>query len=346
MPSNFIKYRPQRGHSTPAPDEGPALLSMYRTMTVVRLFEEAIATAIDAGEIGCPTHLCIGQEAVAAGICQVLTRDDSAFGNHRSHGHYLAKGGDLKALAAEIFGKVTGCSRGRGGSMHLISVESGFMGSVPIVSATIPLAVGAAYAFHVRREPRVAVSFFGDGAMEEGQFHEAMNFASLKKLPVLFVCENNWHSSHLRLEDRRSEDNLTDAAAAHALPSIVVDGNDALSVYRAAKSSADRARRGEGPTFIECRTYRWRGHVGSKWDLDFGIRDRDEVQAWRDHDPLKIAEAQAVAAGFAAESGLEEVRAGAASAVAEAMAFARSSPYPDPSELASFVFAGGQVARP
>src|SRR5262245_48891519 len=186
--------------SAAALSKSPALLQgLYKTMLRIRRTEECVAELVERGEIRCPCHLCIGQEAVAAGVCSVLQADDYVFGNHRSHGHYLAKGGSLKELMAELFGKTTGCAKGRGGSMHLVAPEVGILGTVPIVAATIPMAAGTALASKLRKDGRVSVSFFGDGAVDEGTFHEAMNLAAVWILPVVFVCENNLYSSHLHL---------------------------------------------------------------------------------------------------------------------------------------------------
>src|SRR5205823_7507370 len=209
-----------------------ALRAMYVTMLRIRVCEERLAELLVAKEVGCPTHLYTGQEAVAAGVCAALLREDYVFGGHRSHGHYLAKGGDLKELIAEIYGKATGCSKGRGGSMHLVAPEVGILGTVPLVAATIPLAVGTALASKLRGDDRVSVSFFGDGATEEGHFHESLNLAAVYRLPVLFVCENNLYSSHMHLLERRACDNVDRAGEAHGLPSVRVDGNGVVAVYR------------------------------------------------------------------------------------------------------------------
>ena len=192
----------------------------------------------------------------------------------------------MNKMMAELYGKETGCSHGRGGSMHLLAQEVGILGTVPMVGATIPMAVGSALVSSIKKDEKVSVAFFGDGATEEGVFHEALNFASLKKLPVIFVCENNLYSSHLRIEDRRSEDNIYKSAETHGMEGVVVDGNNTLSVYLAAMNAVNRARSGLGPTLIECKTYRWRGHVGPSWDLNVNIRDKEELDAWMQRDPI------------------------------------------------------------
>lgn len=306
------------------------LRSLFTAMVRIRAFEETVATLVEQRRIRCPAHLAIGQEAAAAGVCAALRRDDTIWGAHRSHGHYLAKGGDMNGAMAEMFGKSSGCSRGRGGSMHLIAPEVGILGTVPIVGATIPMAVGAALASRQRRDGRVAVSFFGDGAMEEGVFHESMNMAAVWKLPVVFVCENNFYSSHLGLMERRAKDNLVDSAAAHGMPGFRGDGNDAVEVYRLAGEAVNRARRGDGPTFLELRTYRWRGHVGHRWDEDVGVKRKDELKDWMPRCPIKrlrdrVADPESIERSARAE-------------VDAAVAFAEASPYPAASELKDHLF--------
>ncbi|PYN92954.1 MAG: dehydrogenase [Candidatus Rokuibacteriota bacterium] len=311
--------------------------SLFATMLLIRTVEERLAELLVEREIRCPTHLYTGQEAVATGVCATLRRDDYVFGGHRSHGHYLAKRGDLKAMLAELYGKRTGCSRGRGGSMHLVAPEVGFLGTVPIVAATIPIAVGTALASRLRRNDRVSVAFFGDGAVEEGTFHESMNLAASRRLPVLFVCENNFYSSHLHLLERRAKDNIVQSGEAHGMPGIQVDGNDVLAVYRVATAAVQRARAGEGPSLLECRTYRWRGHVGPALDLDVGVRRRDDLAEWRRKDPLQRLEARLLEANVPREE-LERLAKDIERDVEEAVTFARESPYPDPAELHDYVF--------
>ena len=313
------------------------LTGLYRTMLLIRLTEERIAALIEAKEIKTPCHLCIGQEAIAAGVCGALDGQDSIWGGHRSHGHYLAKGGDLNGLLAEILGKTTGCSTGRGGSMHLIDTAVGVMGTVPLVGATIPLAAGAAWASKLRGDGRVAVAFFGDGATEEGHFHESLNLASLFRLPVLFVCENNFYSTHMPLAERRPKDNIVQSADLHGMPGVRVDGNDVMEVYESARAAVKRARDGQGPTLLECRTYRWRGHVGPAWDLDVGEQRRRELEEWLPKDPLPRLRRRIVEAGGRLDefdTMEQEVRAD----IEAAVRFARDSPTPDPSELLQHVY--------
>lgn len=312
-------------------------MSWYRSMLRIRLTEERIGALIEAKEVKTPCHLCIGQEAVAAGVCAALEQDDSIWGGHRSHGHYLAKGGSLEGLLAEVLGRATGCSRGRGGSMHLVAPEVGLYGTVPIVGATIPLAVGAGLASQLRGDRRVAVAFFGDGATEEGHFHESLNLAALYRLPVLFVCENNLYSTHMAIRERRPMDNIVDSAALYGMPGLRIDGNDVVAVYEAACEAVTRARAGNGATLLECRTYRWRGHVGPAWDLDVGETRRRELEEWLAHDPLEIlrqrlGDAETVAAAITLHR--REVEA----EIEDALHLARQAPAPDQTELLQHVY--------
>lgn len=319
-------------------DVTPALWrSMYTMMLRTRVFEERVAILIEAGEIKCPCHLYIGQEAVATGVCAALAREDYVWGGHRSHGHYLAKGGDMRAMMAEIYGKATGCSKGRGGSMHLTAPEVGILGTVPLVAATISLAVGTGLASKLRGDRRVSVSFFGDGATEEGHFHESVNLAALYKLPVLFVCENNFYSSHMSLLERRAEDNIYKAGEVHGIPGVRLDGNDVIAVYEATVEAVNRARNGAGPTLLECRTYRWRGHVGPAWDMDVGVKRKDELKDWLPRDP--VARARAAMIELGAQAGeIDQIEQEVHAEVGEAVRFARESPYPEQNELLEHVF--------
>ncbi len=313
------------------------LRTLYRTMVRLRVFEERLAEIVEGGEIKTPCHLYIGQEAVATGICAALDRHDSVWGGHRSHGHYLAKGGDLNAMMAEIFGKATGCSKGRGGSMHLVAPDHGIFGTVPLVAATIPLAVGAGLASKLRADGRVSVSFFGDGATEEGHFHESMNFAAVYNLPLIFVCENNFYASHMSLLERRAKDNIVRSAEAHGIEGVSLDGNDVLAVYSASLEAVRRARQGEGPTLLECRTYRWRGHVGPDWNMDVGVKRKDELRYWLPKDPVKRLRTSLEALGVSAEY-FESIDCDIHKEVDEAVIYARETPYPDASELLSNLF--------
>lgn len=263
------------------------LIVQLEKMILIRSVEESIAELVRQREVMCPCHLSVGQEAVAVGIAQHLLPSDRAFGNHRSHSHYLAMGGSVDALFAEIFGKETGCSKGMGGSMHLFSGDVGFHGSVPIVAGTIPIAVGAALSAKLSGSHAVGIAFFGDGACEEGVVHESLNFASIMKLPVIFVVENNLYSSHLDIRLRQPSDTTARFAIAHHIEHRIIDGNDVIAVDKAASSLISKARAGEGPGFLEAVTYRWLGHVGGNADIDVGVRrSATELASWKERDPI------------------------------------------------------------
>ena len=256
-------------------------------MLRLRMVEEAIADRYPGEEIRCPVHLSIGQEATAVGVCANLESDDVIVSTHRSHGHYLAKGGSLEAMLAEIYGRSTGCCGGRGGSMHLFDMQAGVLASVPIVGSTIPLGVGAALTFKRRNQSNVSIVFLGDAATEEGVFHESMNFASLQKLPVVFVVENNLYSVYTPLNQRQPERPLINYAVAHGMTSSMVDGNDVLAVRDVTKKMVSLARNGGGPSLIVASTYRWREHCGPNFDNHIGYRSVKEFEEWQDLCPLE-----------------------------------------------------------
>ncbi|WHZ23097.1 MAG: acetoin dehydrogenase E1 component alpha-subunit [Nitrospira sp.] len=312
------------------------LMSCFRGMLRIRLAEERIGRLVESREVRTPCHLSIGQEAVAVGVCSSLRSDDTVWGGHRSHGHYLAKGGDLNAMMAEIFGKATGCSGGRGGSMHLAAPAQGIFGTVPLVAATIPLAVGAALAAKLRGIDQVAAAFFGDGATDEGHFHESLNLAALNRLPVLFVCENNGYSTHLALQERRLKDNIVDSAELHGLHGCGVDGNDVQAVYAAAADAVQRMRAGGGPALLECRTYRWCGHVGPAQDLDVGKHRQQELQEWMQRDPIARVRERLTSRGLGQDV-IEGLYRQATEEIDVAVEFARTSPAPDESDLLQHV---------
>lgn len=255
-------------------------------MVRIRKFEEKVAELITQNKIKCPCHLYTGQEAVATGVCSALEETDWVFSTHRSHGHYLAKGGKLDKLMAELFGKDTGCSRGHGGSMHLAAPEKGLPGSSAIVAGTISLAVGAGLAFSLQKKNAISVAFFGDGATNEGTFYESLNFAVLHKIPVLFVCENNLYSTHMPIEKCLANTKIFEIAKALKLPSYRIDGNNFFEVYNAARDAIDNIHSKGGPVFLECLTYRWLGHVGSNDDIDKGLRSHTELDYWKTRCPI------------------------------------------------------------
>ena len=305
------------------------LRAMYVTMVRIRKFEERVAELVSKGEIICPCHLYIGEEAVATGVCSALRKDDYVFSTHRSHGHYIAKRGDIKALMAELYGKATGCSKGRGGSMHLASPDKGLPGSSAIVAGTIPLAVGAALAFTMQKKDSVSVAFFGDGATNEGTFYESLNFAALKKLPVIFVCENNLYSTHMPISACIANTDIYKIAETFNMTSVRVDGNDVLAIFKTAKKAIEDARSGKGPAFIECMTYRWRGHVGPNFDVDKGLRTKEELDYWMNRCPIKALEGILSKSNFISELERNQIYESIENEVEEALVFAKESPYPD-----------------
>jgi TPP-dependent pyruvate/acetoin dehydrogenase alpha subunit len=322
-----------------APHLDPELLrDMYASMQRIRLFEEAIAECSTAKEFKGPTHLYIGQEAVAVGVCHALRKEDYVFGGHRSHGHYLAKGGGLRELAAEIFVRETGCSKGRGGSMHLTAPHVGLLGTSALVGGGMGPGVGTALASVLQGNDRVTAIFFGDGAIEEGIFHESLNFAALNKLPVLFVCENNLYASHLKLAVRQPQYELFRHAAPYGVPGIRVDGNDVIAMYETAREAVRRARAREGPTMLECMTYRWRGHVGPNYDLEYNIRTQEELDAWILKDPIKRFAEGLAKSGVLTEAARKQIDVEVGREVDESITFARESPFPAVEDLLEHVY--------
>ena len=319
------------------------LQMMYVTMLRIRKLEERVAELVSQKEIICPCHLYIGEEAVATGVCSALRKDDYVFSTHRSHGHYIAKGGDIKAMMAELYGKETGCSKGRGGSMHLASPDVGLPGSSAIVAGTIPLAVGTALAFSLQKRDNVSVAFFGDGAANEGTFYESLNFASLKKLPVIFVCENNFYSTHMPIAACLADTDIYKKAEAFNIPGVRVDGNNIVEIFKVAKKAVEDARSGKGPALIECMTYRWRGHVGPSYDLDKGLRSKEELDYWMNRCPIKALEEFLLEHDFILESERNKIYKNIEEEIEEALVFAKESPYPDPNEdeVLNDVFKGG-----
>ena len=308
------------------------LRMMHETMVRIRKFEEVVGELVSKNEIICPCHLYIGEEAVATGVCAALRKDDYVFSTHRSHGHYIAKGGDIKALMAELYCRATGCSKGRGGSMHLASPDVGLPGSSAIVAGTIPLAVGAALAFSLQKSDNVSVAFFGDGAANEGTFYESLNFASLMKLPVIFVCENNFYSTHMQVSACLADTDIYKKAEAFKMPGVRVDGNNIAEVFKVAKSAVEDARSGKGPTLIEGMTYRWRGHVGPSSDLDQGLRSKKELEYWMNRCPIKALEEFLLEHDFISEVEKNNICESIEKEIDEALVFAKESPYPDPDD--------------
>ena len=315
-------------------------ISLYYSMLRVRMVEEKIVQMYPEYEMRCPVHFCIGQEAIASGVSANLTKEDYVMSNHRSHGHYLAKGGGLKEMIAEIYGKKTGCSGGKGGSMHLIDLSAGFLGAAPVVGSTIPIAVGAAWGAAQRGEKKIAVSYFGDAATEEGVFIESLDFAVLKKLPIVFVCENNSYSVNSPLSVRQAEGvDIFKRVEGHGIESRHGDGNDVKEVYKLTADAVRKARDGGGPTFLEFKTYRWLEHCGPLPDHPV-CRPVEEVERWKELCPLKRFRETLLKKGILARKDMDKFEAEIASEIEDAVTFAKESPFPDESSLLTDVYAG------
>lgn len=305
----------------------------YRSLYLIRRVEEEIIRIYPTDEIKSPVHLSIGQEAVSVGVCQALRPGDVVFGTYRGHAMYLAKGGSLKKMIAELYGKAAGCAKGKGGSMHLIDTQNGVMGTSAIVATTIPLSAGYAYGLKYTQRNSVAVSFFGDGAVDEGAFHETMNFAALKRLPVLFVCENNSYAIHSHHLNRHKADNIWQRAKEYGMPSERIENNDIFATYDFAKSNADKMRRtGTGPVFLECITCRWKEHVGPNDDFHLGYRGKGEVENWIRKDQL------ARLASMLKAPVLDKIHSEVEYEIKDAFRFAEESPFPQPGALYEDLF--------
>jgi len=308
--------------------------NIYRSLYRIRRIEEEVVRVYPTDKVKSPVHLSIGQEAVSVGVCAALRADDIVFGTYRNHALYLAKGGDTKKMIAELYGKATGCAKGKGGSMHLVDVAAGAMGGSAVVGTTIPQAVGFAFALKLQRSNRIVVSFFGDGAVEEGAFHESVNFAALKKLPIIFVCENNFYAIHSRQEARQSTPDICKFVRAYGLPAERIENNDVLAIHdRITKAAADLRAGADGPRFFECVTYRWKEHVGPADDYQAGYRSYEEARPWVEGDQVRrIGQMIAPDARGRIEKEVE-------TEIADAFAFAEASPFPEPGELYTDVFA-------
>lgn len=314
-------------------------LALLQAMLRIRRIEEALAVRYAEQEMRCPMHLCIGQEAIAVGVCAGLSVKDVVFGNHRAHGHYLAKGGSLNALVAELYGCSTGCCGGRGGSMHLIDLEAGFLGSTPIVGGTVPLAVGAAWAAVLKNENRVSVVFFGDGCFEEGVMHESLNFAALHRLPIIFICENNEFSVYTHLSERQPQRLIYRLAEAHGMTSYTGDGNDVEEVLAIADRAVGLARQGNGPQFIELHTYRWREHCGPNFDDDLNYRSEAEIENGLKDCPIVRFTAKLKQSMPTIGAEVERFEAEIREEIATAFDFALSSPKPSSEDARTGIYA-------
>jgi pyruvate dehydrogenase E1 component alpha subunit len=314
----------------------PLALALYRRMALIREFEERLKLLVERGVPVGAVHFYTGQEAVAAGVCEALAPTDWIASTHRGHGHCLAKGVDPEPMMAELYGKSTGTNRGKGGSMHITDISRGVLGVNPIVGMGVPHAVGAALSARVRGASEIAVAFFGEGATSMGVVHESMNLASIWQLGVVFVCENNGYAQATPVEYAVASDRISDRAAAYRMPGETVDGQDVRAVYRAAKTAAERARAGGGPSFIECLTYRYYGH--HQGDDPLRYRTVAEQGAARDRDCLRLCREWLLADGLADEATLAAIDAETRSRIDAAVAFAEQSPLPGPEELLTDVY--------
>lgn len=314
------------------------LSGLLRTMVLIRRFEEKIIEVYPAQDMKTPVHLYIGEEAIAAGVCANLKEKDYMFTTHRSHGHCLAKGSDPQMLYAEFYGRVTGCSKGKGGSMHPVDPEKGILGTTAIVGGGIPLAVGTALASKMKHNGRISTVFFGDGASEEGTFHESLNFAALKKLPVVFVCENNFYATTSPLSQRQPNDNISGKAESYGIPGVSVDGNNVLEVFEASREAVDRARRGGGPSLIECKTYRWKGHVGPDCDHAKGCRPMEDLDKWMERCPVELYKKLLIAHNVITEEDYSDMIREIDGTVDRCIIAARSYPMPETAELLRDVY--------
>lgn len=298
-------------------------------MKRIRLVELEIAKRYNEGKMRCPTHLSIGQEAVGAGVGAALNISDTAVSGHRAHAHYLGKGGDLKSMIAEIYGKVTGCSSGKGGSMHLIDETVGFMGSTAIVGGTVPIGVGIGYGIKIKNNNNLSCIFIGDAVIETGVFFESVNFAALKKLPVLFICENNKYSVYTSLKDRQPlKRNFKSMIKGLGIKAFEHDGNDVEDVFFNSKKIIKQIKDGSGPAFIEFKTYRWLEHCGPNYDNNLGYRSQDEFLEWKSKDPVKNYEQKLLDRKIISYSDITNMNMLINKEIQEAFDFADKSPYP------------------
>lgn len=323
------------------PLDNKVQIRQYKSLLRIRRTEEILADEYRKGTMRTPTHFGIGQEAVAVGACEALEHDDVVYTHHRSHTHYLAKGGSIFGLAAELLGREGGCSRGRGGSVHLIDVAAGFMGSSPILGHSLALATGSALAYQMDGKKNVAMAFFGEGACDEGAVWESLNFAAIKKLPVLFVCENNLYATESPMSVRMAPGSeICEKVSTFKIPAECIDGNDVEAVFRTTQAAVAACRAGKGPVFIECMTYRWREHVGPLWDYEVNrtYRTREELEEWMQKCPVKRAGEALVANQIVNPRELQRWKDEVDNEIAESLRLAYESPWPDVSTLFENVY--------
>lgn len=314
-------------------------LKLYFHALRIRRVEEAIAKRYADQKMRCPVHLSIGQEAAAVAMAQALRPTDLMVSTHRGHAHYLAKGGSLKAMLSELHGKLTGCAKGQGGSMHLVDESVGFVGSTSIVGGTIPVGVGTAFASWLKGEKRVSVVCIGDAAVEEGVFHESANIASVHKLPVIFACENNGFSCYTNLRERQPTRPVSDVAIAHGMKKYNFDGNELYSLHESLTPIADAVRDGAGPVFVEMKTFRMIEHCGPNNDDHLGYREPSDIEHWKQNDAISKAKQSLVQKGFWTEEFGVEIEKQIASEIDDAFEFALNAPFPTAEMLGSFTYA-------
>lgn len=312
------------------------LIQLHKQLLKLRTTEELLAARYREQEMRTPTHFGTGQEAVAVGVCSALRKNDAVFSHHRCHNHFLATGGSVFKLASELYGRVTGCSGGRGGSVHLTDRDNGLIATSAILGETPAVATGAALAFKMNKEDRIAVTFFGEGAMDEGAMYECFNFAAIQKLPVLFVCENNLYATESPLSVRQPQNtNLCDRTTSFKVKSLQIDGNDVLKVYKETQTIAELLRNGGGPFFLECMTYRWREHVGPMFDheLDRSYRSVKELEYWMQKCPVKNSAERLLSEGIASSEDLENWSKEVEEDIITSIDQAKNSPWPEISTL-------------
>ncbi len=315
------------------------LVKMLGTMLTIRLFEEKVKDLYARGKIPGLAHLYIGEEAVATGVCEALERGDYITSTHRGHGHVLAKGAHPKFMMAELFGKATGYCKGKGGSMHIADIDLGILGANGIAGGGLPIAVGAGLSSKIRGEKKVVACFFGDGASNNGTFHESLNLAAVWKLPVIFVCENNFYGISVPQKKHQAISEISVRSMAYGIPGVTVDGNDVIAVYEAAEKAVSRARAGEGPTLIECRTYRFRGHHEGDPNLGARYREKSEIEEWLEKCPIRRLKEKLISEKIVTEGELEDMTRRIEKELEEAVRFAEESPYPEVGELWNDVYA-------
>lgn len=318
------------------------IIDMYKTMVTIRKFEEEVMSLNSKGKLPGWIHLYIGEEAVAVGVCSALAETDYITSTHRGHGHIIAKGADMRRMLAELFGKSTGYNKGIGGSMHIAAPELGILGANGIIGGGIPIATGAALSSWIDNDGKCTVCFFGDGAANQGAFHESINMASAWGLPVVYVCENNLYANATALSRVTNIENIADRAFGYGIPGKVVDGNNVIEVYEATKGLVDRARAGEGPSLLECKTYRWRGHFEGQPEP---YRTVEEVEAHKKKCPIKMLQRFALDRKILTEEEIGDIGKEVDSLIKEAVKFAEESPDPDPESAIEHVFADEETYK-